>query len=131
MHPQFPMLCVSPNSNGMLFTGPGQDCTGIWNCMPRTGTRKLATQRKLFLSFLQAPRYIHPNPTFTETPNTETNLQIQGSSIKMFFFPFPAPSQPPRGTSPFLTFSVRIPVCEVCTNAEAKKPQMLPKFSHT
>jgi len=64
-----------------------------------------------------------------KTPNTETNLQIQGFSLKMFFFLLPAPSQAPQGTSLFLTFGVRILFSWVCTNAEEKNPDAAKMFA--
>lgn len=95
--------------------------------------QKARHTQKAFPPFSSGHQGCVPKPHLqgTGTPNTQTNLQIQGSSVKMFLFLLPAPSQTPQGTSLFLTFSVRILFCQVCTNAEEKKPQMLPKCSHS
>lgn len=111
---------ASPVSNALCFSYTQWGAHGLTEsaqvslkCYALHRHQKACHTQETFPLFSSGHQVCIPKPNLqgTETPNTEANLQIQGSSIKMFFFLLPAPSQTPQGTSLFLTFSVRIPFC--------------------
>lgn len=125
-----------PNSNNSCFSqmewGATQaQAAGI--LCPALIPKFCPTLRALFLfspghQVSVAQRTPKPQLQHPEPPDPKSNGQIQGSFLKMFLFLLPAPSQPPHGTAPFLTFGVRILFCYICTNTEGKPPDTAKMF---